>query len=156
MFETKRKSFKRILCLLSIFAFSLSVHAVMQQDPGLRGGTAGAGGPLPGLTTKEGKFFNAGLDEFQEVQSVTGSIAGTEAGLGPRFNMDSCSGCHAQPAVGGTSPAINPQVAVANKNGATNTVPSFISTIGPVREARFKYSDSPTNTIFPSGCIADE
>ena len=44
----------------------------------------------------------------------------TEPGLGPRFNLDSCGGCHSQPAIGGTSPAVNPQVAVANKNGASN------------------------------------
>src|SRR5262249_35639119 len=71
-------------------------------------------------------------------QSVTGSIADTEAGLGPRFNMDSCAGCHAQPAVGGSSPPVNPQVAVATKNGATNIVPAFITLGGPVREVRFK------------------
>src|SRR5262249_21822486 len=63
-------------------------------------------------------------------------------GLGPRFNLDSCSGCHAQPSVGGTSPAINPQIQVANANGAKNTIPPFISATGPIREARFvKNSD---------------
>jgi len=45
--------------------------------------------------------------------------------------------CHAAPAVGGTSPALNPQVALATLHGATNTVPSFITESGPVREARF-------------------
>jgi CxxC motif-containing protein (DUF1111 family) len=58
-------------------------------------------------------------------------------GLGPRFNLDSCAGCHAFPDVGGSSPKINPQVAVATKNGAKNDVPSFINVNGPVREARF-------------------
>src|SRR5256885_5432904 len=48
-----------------------------------------------------------------------------------------CSGCHLQPEVGGTSPFVNPQVAFANKMNATNTVPSFITANGPVREARF-------------------
>src|SRR6185436_6903527 len=84
--------------------------ALAQSDPGPRGGAAGAGARIAGLTTKEAKFFDAGLDEFQEVQSVSGSVADTEAGLGPRFNMNSCSSCHAHPAVGGTSPACNPQV----------------------------------------------
>jgi CxxC motif-containing protein (DUF1111 family) len=100
-------------------------------DPGVRGGPPGAGGPIPGLTTKELKFFESGLDEFQEVEPVSG-------GLGPRFNSDSCSSCHLQPAVGGTSPSVNPQVAVATLNGATNVVPFFITLNGPVREARFK------------------
>ena len=59
------------------------------------------------------------------------------SGLGPRFNLNSCAGCHAQPAVGGTSPSTNPEVAVATFDGATNTIPPFISLHGPVREARF-------------------
>jgi CxxC motif-containing protein (DUF1111 family) len=45
--------------------------------------------------------------------------------------------CHAQPAVGGTSPAVNPQVALATLDGALNSVPSFIRANGPVREVRF-------------------
>src|SRR5712692_5051028 len=53
------------------------------------------------------------------------------------MNLGSCGGCHLQPAVGGTSPAANPQVAFAAANGATNKVPSFITPKGPVREARF-------------------
>ena len=60
--------------------------------------------------------------------------------MGPRFNLDGCAGCHLQPAVGGTSPAVNPQVAVATAFGAQNTVPSFITLNGPVREARFKFN----------------
>ena len=39
------------------------------------------------------------------------------------MNLGSCGGCHLQPALGGTSPPVNPQVAFASKNGATNTVP---------------------------------
>src|SRR5262249_33321560 len=58
-------------------------------------------------------------------------------GLGPTMNLDSCGGCHSQPALGGTSPAVNPQVAFASRNGAVNTLPSFITLDGPVREARF-------------------
>src|SRR5215510_6848256 len=81
-------------------------------DPGARGGSAGAGGSMANLTVKEGKFFDAGLDEFEEVQSVTGSVANTEEGLGPRFNSNSCVSCHAHPATGGTSPPMNPQVSV--------------------------------------------
>jgi CxxC motif-containing protein (DUF1111 family) len=64
-------------------------------------------------------------------------FANTEAGLGPRFNLNSCAGCHAQPAVGGTSPAVNPQVEVATLAGARNVVPWFVARNGPVREARF-------------------
>ena len=133
---------------------SFTIQAAMQNgpiDPGVRGGPAGAGNPLPGLTLKEAKFFGTGQDAFSETQSVLGTIAGTEAGLGPRFNMDSCVGCHAQPASGGSSPSINPQVGVANKLNATNVLPSFITLNGPVREARFKYVDAPRNRIRDGG-----
>ncbi len=65
---------------------------------------------------------------FQEVEGVMPN------GLGPKFNSDSCSSCHAQPAVGGSSPRNNPQVAFANSQ---NQLPSFIQANGPVREARF-------------------
>jgi CxxC motif-containing protein (DUF1111 family) len=135
-------SFKWVNCALCVFVLSLTIQAAMDTppiDPGVRGDAAGAGAALPGLTTKELKFFQAGLDAFSETQSVHGTLQGTEPGLGPRFNMDSCVGCHLQPAPGGTSPGINPQVGVAKKEGATNYVPSFITITGPVKEARFKY-----------------
>jgi len=99
-------------------------------DPGVRGGDPGAGGALPGLNDLERGYFDVAKDVFQEVD------AGPD-GLGPRFNLDSCSGCHSQPTIGGTSPATNPQVAVATLMGAKNVVPSFITANGPIREARF-------------------
>jgi CxxC motif-containing protein (DUF1111 family) len=108
------------------------------RDPGVRDGAPGAGGPLPGLNATEVAFFKAALARFQEIDSVSGTISGEPGfGLGPRFNLNQCSGCHIQPAVGGTSPATNPQVRVATLDGARNTVPSFITANGPVREARF-------------------
>jgi len=108
-------------------------------DPGVRGGAAGAGGPLTGLTAAQLAQFNSTQATFAEVDSVSGTIPGEGgAGLGPGFNMNSCSGCHAFPASGGASPAVNPQVAVATLHGARNTVPSFITLNGPIREARFK------------------
>src|SRR6266571_1478871 len=102
----------------------------MAQDPGVRGGAAGGGGAIAGLSKTETAFFFAGQGAFQEVDGVP-------EGLGPRMNLDSCAGCHAQPAVGGTSPFVNPQVAFAGKDGGTDFVPSFIAANGPVREARF-------------------
>jgi CxxC motif-containing protein (DUF1111 family) len=53
------------------------------------------------------------------------------------MNLDSCGGCHIQPALGGTSPFVNPQVAFARRDGGTDRVPTFIAANGPVREARF-------------------
>src|ERR1700739_3821060 len=131
---------KRVVPLLVVMVLGIATMLQAQStptDPGVRGGPADAGGALAGLTRAELAFFNAGLGAFNEVDSVSGTIPNTGAGLGPRFNLDSCAGCHAQPAVGGTSPFTNPQVAVATKQGAANTVPFFVTLNGPVREARF-------------------
>jgi CxxC motif-containing protein (DUF1111 family) len=110
-------------------------------DPGVRGGPAGAGGPLPGLTQVQQDFFTAARGVFQEIDSVSGTVAGAPgSGLGPRFNADSCAACHQQPDIGGTSPAANPLFDIAAKGGASssaNVVPSFITHNGPIREARF-------------------
>ena len=109
-----------------------------QTDPGPRGGAAGAGGPFPSLDAQEQAVFGSAQAVFQEIDSVSGTVAGEPGvGLGPTFNANSCAACHAQPAAGGSSPATNPQVALATLHGAANTVPSFINAHGPVREARF-------------------
>jgi len=136
------------------------------RDPGVRTGPAGAGGAAAPLTGSESILFNTGKQTFSEVDSVFGTLPGeTDSGLGPSFNMNSCAGCHAYPAVGGSSPQTNPQVAVATLHGARNTVPSFITVNGPVREARFKTNpdgtaDGGVHDLFvitgrsdaPSGC----
>jgi CxxC motif-containing protein (DUF1111 family) len=122
----------------------------MASDPGVRVGPPGAGGPLPGLSTPEVNFFTNALTVFREVDSVSGTIE-AGSGLGPRFNLDSCAGCHAQPVTGGTSPTVNPQVAVATKDGAQNVVPSFVRPNGPVREARFVANPDGT----PDGGVHD-
>ncbi|HXK02807.1 MAG TPA: di-heme oxidoredictase family protein [Verrucomicrobiae bacterium] len=130
-----------------------------QTDPGPRGGPAGAGGPIAGLTAGEKAFFlNQATATFAEVEAVAD-------GLGPRFNLDSCGGCHAFPALGGSSPATNPQVARAAAMAPGNAVPSFLSGNGPIREARFVKNpdgtpDGGVHGIFtisgrpdkPSGC----
>jgi CxxC motif-containing protein (DUF1111 family) len=65
-------------------------------------------------------------------------------GLGPRFNLDSCAGCHAHPTVGGASPQNNPEIPVANRFGATNQIPSFIQPNGPIRVVRFRQNSEGT------------
>jgi len=100
------------------------------SDPGVRGDPAGGGGPIGGLTANQQAFFDSGLADFVEAEDIGN-------GLGPRMNLDSCAGCHTQPAVGGTSPFVNPQVAFATQDGGTDMVPTFVSLNGPVREARF-------------------
>ena len=108
-------------------------------DPGVRGGAAGAGGPLQGLTADETTFFLDGQARFAEIEAVNN---GSNNGLGPRFNSNQCFSCHSQPSMGGTSPAKNPLPDVAALAGAKNVVPWFIVPNGPVREARFKKSAS--------------
>lgn len=121
-------------------------------DPGPRGGAPGAGGPLPGLTATELAQFTAASEAFAQVNSVAGSVAGEDGeGLGPRFNANSCAACHAQPAVGGTSPALNPLPAIASLDGARNVVPWFVMPEGPIREARFQRNPDGT----PDGAVHD-
>lgn len=101
--------------------------------------------PLPGLTPSQTNAFNEGLETFNEPNSVDGTVSGApDIGLGPSFNMTSCGGCHAFPDAGGSSPVVNPQVAAATAAGGRNTVPSFITLNGPVREARFKQNPDGT------------
>ena len=135
--------------LALLFLGILPLYA--QTDPGPRAGAAGAGGAIAGLTTKEGKFFSDGQSRFAEVDTVA-------TGLGPRFNFNSCAGCHASPASGGLSPATNPQVAAAPPGQYVN-VSAFILSNGPVREVRFK-SDGGVHDLYtivglsgtPAGC----
>jgi CxxC motif-containing protein (DUF1111 family) len=107
-------------------------------DLGVRGGAPGAGAPLTGLTADENAFFQDGQARFAEIEVVAN---GANNGLGPRFNSNQCVSCHAQPAMGGSSPAQNPLFAVAVLSGAKNAMPWFIVKNGPIREARFKKSN---------------
>jgi CxxC motif-containing protein (DUF1111 family) len=143
----------RSLAAIALSFFLSLAPAFAQVDPGPRGGPAGAGAPLNSVATNNPttifNFFTDGKDRFEEVDSVSGTI-GTEPGfgLGPRYNSRSCASCHAQPATGGSSPSINPQFQDANARGATNTIPSFLSFTGAVREARFIFfTDAAGNPI---------
>jgi CxxC motif-containing protein (DUF1111 family) len=144
---TKRQSLvceiaNGIVAVALTFAGTLGRAATVPVDPGVRGGAAGAGIALSGLSADETAFFQDGLTRFVEIESVTG---GNNNGLGPRFNSNSCQSCHAQPSVGGSSPAANPSIAMATLNGAKNIVPWFIVPNGPIREARFKQNPDGTN-----------
>jgi CxxC motif-containing protein (DUF1111 family) len=117
------------------------------KDPGVRGGSVDSGQPLASVATTQGAadFFTDGLARFQEADAVAN-------GLGPRFNTNQCASCHAQPAVGGSSPnskafpfiGDNPEVEFAN---TSNVLPSFITRDGPVREARFKFFLNPNGSL---------
>jgi CxxC motif-containing protein (DUF1111 family) len=122
--------------MVAVF-FSLSEGPYAQlraRDPGVRGGPNGAGAPLTNLNADELRMFNEGKVDFQEEEAV-------DEGVGPRFNFVGCAGCHAQPDVGGTSPAANPLFRVpADLRFGGNVIPSFIRPNGPVREARFQFN----------------
>src|SRR5579872_4486781 len=106
---------KKLVALAFVLLFPAALVfpgiATAQTDPGVRqgpiNGQAGAtqGSPLPvasvGNNSPAGilDFYDNGLGRFQEEEVVSG---GANNGLGPRFNFNSCSGCHAQPAVGGS------------------------------------------------------
>ena len=154
---------QRIARFIVLLVPLIALPAFAQSDPGVRDGGAAAGGPLSSVAANRPvtilNFFNDGLARFREIDSVTGSIAGEAGfGLGPRFNSRSCAACHAQPATGGSAPATNPQVTDANAHGAQNTIPSFISSTGPVREARFVFffnSNNQPDTSRPNGGVED-
>ena len=139
-------------------------------DRGVRGGPPNAGGPLPGMAAPETEIFNQSVINFTELESTCegcndrpeGSFTGEDlflqvltnsAGLGARFNADSCFVCHSQPTIGGSGGFLvpNPQDPraqhrrpenpafdlIPHRKGATNRVPSFIKQYGPILEARF-------------------
>jgi CxxC motif-containing protein (DUF1111 family) len=151
-----------LLAILS-FATVLAGQFVV-RDFGVRGGTVDSGQPLASLSSTPGasEFFTNGSMRFQDVEVVQ---KGANNGLGPRFNTNQCSSCHAQPAVGGTSPSKeifpkfeqNPETLVYNLYGAHNILPSFITPDGPVREARFKYFLNPDGSLSstPDGGVHD-
>jgi CxxC motif-containing protein (DUF1111 family) len=170
---------KVFLCAVSLLVVSFATVTVGQlavRDPGVRGGTVDSGQSLDtSATPGASDFFANGLSRFQNIESVQG---GPNIGLGPRFNSNQCSSCHAQPAVGGTSPSTaafpflgpNPETLVYNLDGQTgqNILPSFITPDGPVREARFKFflgssasgsrngrRDAETSSLTPDGGVHD-
>jgi CxxC motif-containing protein (DUF1111 family) len=153
---------RRVIPLTLFLSLLFVLQAFAQTDPGVRGGAAGAGAALASVAANNPvtilNFFNDAKARFQEIDSVSGTVAGEDGfGLGPRYNSRSCVACHAQPAVGGSAPATNPQVADATADGARNTVPSFITSTGPVREARFPFffNGSTPDPNRPNGGVED-
>jgi CxxC motif-containing protein (DUF1111 family) len=129
-------------CLVTVDAPGQAV------DPGIRTvGTPGGTG-LPGLNATESMLFNSGFGGF-------GASADIASGFGPRFNGASCSQCHISPGFGGSSPpSSNPQeimVSSLNGIGGRNLLPSFITSDGPIREARLKRKPdgSPDGSVHP-------
>ena len=70
LFRLEKRLLFAVICTLALVI--APTRALAQTDPGPRGGAAGAGGAIAGITVKEGKFFDAGLESFGEVASVYG------------------------------------------------------------------------------------
>jgi hypothetical protein len=76
---------------LSLVGSLVTVAAVSDRPTGF-------GDPLPGLTHSQKLDFDAGFDEFIDVETI-------DDGLGPVFNEASCATCHVGPgtAIGGSN-----------------------------------------------------
>jgi CxxC motif-containing protein (DUF1111 family) len=147
----------KLACALTLALLFVAGVALAQTDPGVQSASRGTGVTIinpqndpNGFTA----FFNDGLNRFQEVETVSGSA---NNGLGPRFNSNQCSSCHAQPAIGGSGAAVNPQFSFATNGVAPgSTTPYFITANGPTREARFPFyfnSNGTANTSSPNGGV---
>ena len=128
---------------LAAAGFYGALAAANPIDPGVRTAPTDNGPPVPlrGLGTDELAFFDDGLVRFNTIEVVSGALPNQGNGLGPRYNSNSCGSCHSQPYVGGSSPAQNPLMSIANAGGATNEIPWFLTAQGPIREARFVQSN---------------
>jgi CxxC motif-containing protein (DUF1111 family) len=148
----------RFALIFALAALFLGGTAFAQTDPGVQSGNRGTGAALSSVLSNSPSgilsFFTDGQTRFQEVETVSG---GANTGLGPRFNSNQCSSCHAQPAVGGTGLATNPQFSFTTNGVAPgNTLPSFITATGPTLEARFPFyfnSNGSVNTNSPNGGV---
>ena len=156
----ERSHFALLLACSAVFL--LAARDSTPVDPGVQTVQRGTGAALPSVLANDNPgilaFFSDGQNRFQTVESVSRNPAGNN-GLGPRFNSNSCSSCHAQPAPGGSGAAINPQAAFTSE-GVTpdDTTPSFITSAGPTREARFPFflnSNGTANLNAPNGGVED-
>jgi hypothetical protein len=132
------------------------------HDPGARAGNPGAGKPIQGLDKNQTAMFNEGKFRVREFEATCDACANitigqeippggdpnidaNSAGQGARYNSSSCNiGCHNQPDIGGTSPAVNQSFFAAQFRHASNAVPFFETIDGPTREVRFQFNPDGT------------
>jgi CxxC motif-containing protein (DUF1111 family) len=151
---------EKFIALATWAVLLLGGMALAQTDPGVQSGNRGTGAVLSSVNANSAllAFFTDGKARFQDVESVSNSPSGNN-GLGPRFNSNSCSSCHAQPTFGGTGAASNPEAQFVSDGVAPgNTTPSFVTPTGPTLEARFPFffnSNGSVNTNAPNGGVED-
>ncbi len=141
---------KSLLVLLlasgGLLANPASAQAV---DPGIRSvGAPGFMEPVPGANATERQLLLTGINGFGQGGELT-------LGMGPRFNAFNCTNCHIFPTFGGaSSPTDNVQKGIFEQiqnGGARNVLPPFITSNGPMLEARFKRKPdgSPDGSVHP-------
>lgn len=135
----------------ALIARPATVHgAPLAVDPGPRPLPADAGNFYSNLTANQSAITHRLTQIFTEVNFVAGGPLVKTVGLGPRFNSNSCNSCHSYPAVGGSSPPNNPLFGIYQLQGATNSMPYFITANGPVIVARFPYK---SDGVTPDGGV---
>ena len=156
--QTRRRVpyyFALALLLVACAALLLSRPAVVHGttlavDPGPRPLPADAGNFYSTLTPNQSAITTRLTQIFTEVNFVAGGPLVKTVGLGPRFNSNSCNSCHNYPANGGSSPPNNPLFNIYQLEGATNTMPYFVTSDGPVIVARFPYK---SDGVTPDGGV---
>ena len=83
-----------VLAALTTFSLLAAAHSALAQAPPPP--APGSPIPVPGLTADQAARYQAGLRVFLERFTP-------QTGLGPVFNDDACSRCHAAPVAGGSS-----------------------------------------------------
>ena len=147
---------QRQKCIAITLVCLMALPCLAQKDPGVRGGPAGAGPPIKGLTTNELTMFFEGQQRFVQLEAACDSCADqvlgaftdpaqanfvtktNSSGLGIRFNSDQCSSCHNQPALGGSggfmvpNPQDPPEKQRAPENPLFDLVPHRKGATNPV------------------------
>lgn len=114
-------SWSTCCALTSIALVSLAACQTEFTDSAFDGGIEAVparvlGQPLAGLTADEDARFEAGKNEFQDVETI-------QEGLGPVFNEASCSICHANP-LGGTNGRLETRFGRLTADGAFDPMTS--------------------------------
>src|ERR1022692_2634912 len=136
--------------LLLVSAVGIVLQAQTATDPGVRPPPIDAGNFMGNLTSDQTAMlpdFTAAFNRVVVVPNTPGTPGG---GLGPVFNSNSCASCHSQPANGGSSPASNPLYSVYQLNGATNTMPAFMTTTSAIMVPRFPFQ---SDLVTPDGQV---
>jgi len=95
------------------FRIAMSVCAVLSLaalTPSGNSGTPDFGQPLAGLTADQLARFDAGKDEFGQVETIP-------EGVGPVFNDVSCANCHSAAAIGGGSAILETRFGTIGSDG---------------------------------------